>query len=131
MSALTLADLCILGAVGAYFAPIAVAKYSALGQFDNSRPRDPDFYKDPFRARALGAHQNGMEGFAVFAAAVIVAQWRGGAQPAVDGMAAAYVLLRLIYVAAYLGNTPALRSIVWAMGFALNIALFLAPLYAR
>ncbi len=131
MSALTLADLCILGAVGAYFLPIGLAKYSALGQFDNSTPRDPAFYKDPFRARALGAHQNGMEGFAFFAAAVIVAQWRGAAQPVVDIMAAAYVLLRLIYVAAYLGNTPALRSIVWALGFALNVALFLAPLHAR
>jgi uncharacterized MAPEG superfamily protein len=128
---LTLADLGILGAAGAYMLPIAIVKYSALRQFDNSRPRDPAFFQDPFRARGLAAHQNGMEGFALFAAAVVVAQMRGAAQPVADGLAVAYVLLRLAYVAAYFANRSALRSAIWAIGFAVNVALFLAPLYAR
>jgi len=128
---MTLADVCIVGAVAAYILPIVVAKYSALNTFDNSRPRDPDFYKDPFRARGLGAHQNGMEGFAFFAAAVIVAQMRSAGQPVVDGLAIAYVVLRLAYVAAYLGDRAGVRSVVWILGLAVNLALFFSPLWAR
>jgi uncharacterized MAPEG superfamily protein len=128
---MTLADVCIVGAVAAYILPIVVAKYSALKTFDNSRPRDPDFYKDPFRARGLGAHQNGMEGFAFFAAAVIVAQMRGAGQPVVDGLAIAYVVLRLAYVAAYLGDRAGVRSVVWILGLAVNLALFFSPLWAK
>lgn len=127
----TVADLCILAAVAAYMAPIVIVKWRAIKSFDNSRPRDENFFKDPFRARGLWAHQNGLEGFAFFAAAVIVAQMRGAAQPVVDGLAVAYVLLRLGYAAAYLGNKPSLRSIIWTLGFAANVALLLSPLFAR
>ncbi len=123
---LTLADLSILGAVIAYMLPIAVAKYGALKSFDNSRPRDPDFYKDPFRARALGAHQNGMEGFAFFAAAVIIAEMRGTSQPLVDGLALAYLGLRLAFVAFYLAGKSSLRSLTWALALAANIAILLS-----
>ncbi len=128
---LTLADLSILAAVAAYMLPIAIAKYGALRSFDNSRPRDPAFYQDPFRARALAAHQNGMEGFAFFAVAVVVAQMRGAGQPLVDGLAGGYIVLRVAYVALYLANLASLRSLVWALGFAVNIALLLSPLYGR
>jgi uncharacterized MAPEG superfamily protein len=126
---LTLADLSILGAVLAYMAPIFIAKYGALGAFDNSKPRDPAFYADPFRARALGAHQNGLEGFAFFAAAVVIAQMRAAPQHIVDGLAVAYVALRFAYAAAYLAGAAPLRSAVWALAFAANIALLLAPLW--
>ena len=128
---LTLADLSILGAVAAYMAPIFIAKYGALGAFDNRKPRDPAFYDDPFRARALGAHQNGLEGFAFFAAAVIVAEMRGGPQPLVDGLAVGYVALRFAYAAAYLAGVGKLRSAIWALGLALNVALLLSPLQGR
>jgi uncharacterized MAPEG superfamily protein len=111
--------------------PIGVAKYSSLRSFDNARPRDPAFYQDPFRARALAAHQNGLEGFAFFAAAVIVAQLSGAAQPWVDGLALAYLVLRLAYLAAYLGDKPSIRSTVWSLGFVSNIAILLTPLFGR
>ena len=123
---LTLADLSILGAVVAYMLPIAIAKYGALRSFDNAKPRDPDFYKDPFRARALGANQNGLEGFAFFAAAVIIAQMRGVSQPLVDGLAFAYLALRFVFVALYLADKPSLRSAAWALAFAVNIAILLS-----
>ncbi len=128
---LSIADWCILGAVAAYMLPIGVAKYSSLRSFDNARPRDPAFYQDPFRARALAAHQNGLEGFAFFAAAVIVAQLSGAAQPWVDGLALAYLVLRLAYLAAYLGDKPSIRSTVWSLGFVSNIAILLTPLFGR
>ena len=128
---LTMADLSILGAVIAYMAPIAIAKYGAIKTFDNEKPRDPAFYQDPFRARALGAHQNGLEGFAFFAAAVIIAQLRAAPQPIVDGLAVGYVALRFAYAAAYLAGVGKLRSAIWGLGFAANIALLLSPFFGR
>lgn len=128
---LTLADLAILGAVVAYMAPIAIAKYGAIRSFDNEAPRDPEFYRDPFRARALWAHQNGLEGFAFFAAAVIVAELRQAPQHVVDGLALGYVALRFGYAAAYLAGIGKLRSAIWAVGFAVNIAILFSPLYGR
>jgi uncharacterized MAPEG superfamily protein len=126
---LTLADLSILGAVAAYLAPIVIVKYGAIGSFDNSKPRDPAFYQDPFRARGLWAHQNGLEGFAFFAAAVVIAQMRGAPQNLADGLAVAYVALRFAYDAAYLANAASLRSAIWALGLAVNVALLLTPLW--
>jgi uncharacterized MAPEG superfamily protein len=72
-----------------------------------------------------------MEGFAFFAAAVIVAQLREASQPLVDGLAVGYVALRFAYAAAYLAGVGKLRSAIWALGFAVNIALFLSPLHGR
>ena len=126
---LTLADLSILGAVAAYMAPIAIAKYGGGGAFDNTKPRDPAFYDDAFRARALWAHQNGLEGFAFFAVAVVIAQMRAAPQNIVDGLAVAYVALRFAYGAAYLAGVAPLRSAIWTLGFTANVALFLAPLW--
>ena len=128
---LTLADLSILGAVAAYLAPIAIVKYGAIRSFDNARPRDPAFYQDPLRARGLWAHQNGMEGFAFFAAAVVIAQMRGAPQNLADGLAVAYVALRFAYDAAYLSGAASLRSALWALGLAVNVALLLTPLWRR
>lgn len=128
---LTLADLSILGAVAAYLAPILIVKYGAIGLFNNRTPRDPNFYRDPFRARGLWAHQNGMEGFAFFAVAVVIAQMRGAPQNVADGLAVAYVALRFAYDAAYLAGAASLRSAIWALALAVNVALLLSPLWTR
>jgi uncharacterized MAPEG superfamily protein len=128
---LTVADLSILGAVAAYLAPIVIVKYGAIGSFDNNKPRDPAFYRDPFRARGLWAHQNGLEGFAFFAAAVVIAQRRGAPQNIADGLALAYVALRFAYGAAYLAGVARLRSAIWALAFAVNVALLLSPVWRR
>ncbi len=130
MGRLTLADLSILGAVGAYLLPIAIAKYGAWKSYDNSKPRDEKFYENPVRARALGAHMNGLEGFAFFAAAVIIAQMRGAPQMMVDDLAVTYLVLRLAYVALYIGDRPTLRSAAWGLGLLVNIGILLSPLLA-
>jgi uncharacterized MAPEG superfamily protein len=126
---LTLADLSILGAVAAYLAPIIIVKYGALEAFDNTKPRDEAFYQDPFRARGLWAHENGLEGFAFFAAAVVIAQMRDAPQNLADGLALAYVALRFAYDAAYLSGAASLRSAIWALSLAVNVALLLSPLW--
>ena len=128
---LTLADLSILGAVAAYLAPIIIVKYGALESFNNRKPRDPAFYRDPFRARGLWAHQNGIEGFAFFVAAVLVAEMRGAPQHIADSLAVAYVALRFAYDAAYLVGAARLRSTLWALALVVNVALLLSPLWRR
>jgi uncharacterized MAPEG superfamily protein len=128
---MTLADLCLPGAVAIIIGTIGIAKAQGRGRFDNARPRDPDFYKDPFRARALGAHLNGVESFPLFAAAVILAEMRGVRQPVVDGLAAAFLVVRVAYVGAYLQDRPSLRSALFAVGFAVTLAIFFTPLWAK
>jgi uncharacterized MAPEG superfamily protein len=128
---MTLADLCLLGAVIIVIGTVGIAKARGRRQFDNARPRSAAFYKDPFRARALGAHQNGFETFPLFAAAVILAQMRGARQPVVDGLAVAFLIVRIAYVAAYLADRPRLRSALFAVGFAVTLAIFFTPLWAK
>ena len=60
-----------------------------------------------------------------FFAAVLAALQLGAPQGRVDALAATYVLLRLAYIAAYVGGAATLRSALWALGFALNVAILL------
>jgi uncharacterized MAPEG superfamily protein len=110
-----------------YLLTIAAAKWTALGRFDNARPRDPGFYNDPIRARALGAHQNGIEAFPFFAVAVLLAEFRLGPLHLIDELAVLFLIVRIAYVFTYLGNRPTLRTILWSLGFAINVAIFFLP----
>lgn len=128
---MTIADLCLLGAVMLILFSIMPAKLAGLRAFDNANPRDPAFYRDPFRSRALAAHQNGFETFPFFAAAVLLAEMRAMPQGTVNALALGFLAARIIYVACYLGNQPTLRSVVWTLGFACNLAIFFLPLLVR
>jgi hypothetical protein len=37
------------------------------------------------------------------------------------------LIVRIAYVFTYLGNRPTLRSILWSLGFAINLAIFFMP----
>jgi len=128
---MTHADLCLFAALIIAYLCIGAAKAGGRKDYDNARPREPAFYADGWRARALGAHQNGLEGFPFFAAAVLLAEFRGASQPAIDALALAYVIIRLAYVAAYFGDRALIRSTVWTLGFLVNIALFFSPMIWR
>ena len=124
---MTIAEWCIFGAVILYLLTIAPFKASNARTFDNSKPRDPAFYNDPLRSRALGAHLNGIESFPFFAVAVLLAEFRESPQNLIDELALLFVLVRIAYVLTYLGDRPTLRSILWSIGFAINIAIFFLP----
>ena len=124
---MTVAEWCMLGAVLLYLLTIAPFKAIGFRSFDNTRPRDPDFYQDPIRARALGAHQNGIEAFPFFAAAVLLAEFRASPQHLIDELAVLFLIVRIAYVFTYLGNRPTLRSILWSIGFAINVGIFFLP----
>jgi uncharacterized MAPEG superfamily protein len=125
---MTVAEICIFGVVAIYLLTIAPVKWLGFRQFDNSKPRDPAFYEDALRARALGAHQNGIEAFPFFAAAVLLAEFRGAPQNLINELAVLFVIVRIAYVLTYVGNRPRLRSILWSIGFVINVAIFFLPL---
>jgi uncharacterized MAPEG superfamily protein len=124
---MTVAEWCVFGTLMLYLMTITPIKWIGFRRFDNARPRDPAFYGDPIAARALGAHQNGIEAFPFFAVAVLLAEFRGGPQRLVNELAILFLIVRIAYVFTYLGNRPTLRSILWSIGFAINLAIFFLP----
>src|SRR5215475_6226410 len=98
---------------------LTLAPFKPLGyrEFDNAKPRDPGFWSTPLRARALNAHLNGIETFPFFAVAVLLAEFRAAPQHLIDLLAVGFVVLRLLYVAAYLLNYPWTRTLIWNAGF--------------
>ena len=124
---MTVAEWCVFLCVMLYLVTIVPIKWIGGRAYDNSRPRDAAFYQDAIRARALGAHQNGIEAFPFFAIAVLLAEFRGAPQRLINELAVLFLIVRIAYVFTYLGNRPTLRSILWAIGFVINIAIFFMP----
>jgi uncharacterized MAPEG superfamily protein len=124
---MTIAEWCVFGAVVLYLLTIAPFKPLGWRHFDNAKPRDPAFYQEPLRARALGAHLNGIETFPFFAVAVLLAEFRLAPQHLIDELAVLFLIVRIAYVFTYLGDRPTLRSILWNIGFAINVAIFFMP----
>ncbi len=128
---MTIAEWCVFAAVILYLLTIAPFKAANRSRFDNAKPRDPAFFEEPLRARALGAHLNGIESFPFFAAAVLLAEFRACPQNLVNELAVLFLIVRIAYVLTYLGNRPTLRSILWNIGFIINVAIFFLPALRR
>ena len=124
---MTIAEWCVFGTLMLYLLTIASIKWVGFRRFDNAKPRDSAFYDHPIAARALGAHQNGIEAFPFFAVAVLLAEFRAGPQQLIDELAVLFLIVRIAYVFTYLGNRPTLRSILWSIGFAINLGIFFMP----
>ena len=124
---MTVAEWCVFGTLMLYLLTIGAVKWTGFRRFDNARPRDPGFYEDAIRARALGAHQNGIGAFPFFAVAVLLAEFRLGPSHLIDELAVLFLIVRIAYVFTYLGNRPTLRTILWSIGFAINVAIFFLP----
>jgi len=126
---MTIAEWCVLAAVMLYLLTLAPFKAAGHRDFDNQNPRDPEFYRPELRSRALGAHQNGIETFPFFAIAVLLAEFRASPQIWVNGFAVAFIVLRVVFVLVYLKGWGWTRTIVWNLGFLVNLAIFLLPLW--
>ena len=72
---MTIAEWMLLAAVLIYLLTIAPFKPLGWRTFDNAKPRDPAFWAEPLRARAQGAHINGIETFPFFAAYLLNSAW--------------------------------------------------------
>jgi uncharacterized MAPEG superfamily protein len=93
------------------------------GGFDNVDPRAWLAKQTGWAARANAAQANTFEALPFFFAAVIIAQQLGAIQSRLDLLAAAFVVLRIIYVMMYLADMQRTRSAVWTVAFLVNIAI--------
>ena len=100
------------------------------GGYDNSEPRRQQAQLEGRGRRALGAHLYCFEAFAPFAAGVLAAAQRGVKVELVAGVAAAFVVARIIYMLAYLADNSKLRSAVWGLGMACTSALMVLAIAA-
>jgi uncharacterized MAPEG superfamily protein len=125
---MTIAEWCVFASVMLYLLTIMPVKWINARQYDNARPRDPAFYQDGLRARALGAHQNGIEAFPFFAAAVLLAEFRAAPQNLINELSVLFLIVRSAYVLTYVGDRPSLRSILWTLGFLITAGIFFLPL---
>lgn len=128
---LSIAHWCILAAVLLPLLCAYIAKWGSFrtprsqGGYDNADPRGWLARQGDWRARANAAQANSFEALPFFIGAVLVALQLGVPQARLDWLALLYVLCRLGFIAAYVAGMPTLRSLIWALAFALNLAIFL------
>jgi uncharacterized MAPEG superfamily protein len=125
---MSIALMCLLFA-GIF--PILIAGYakSLGGNYDNARPRDVAQQYEGKAKRAHAAHLNSFEAFPLFAAAVLVAEMKGGSRGLVDLLAVIHITCRVSYVGAYVFDKATLRSILWTLALFTAIAIFISPLW--
>ncbi|MCB1309327.1 MAG: MAPEG family protein [Leptospiraceae bacterium] len=126
--------------------PVAVAMRRA-GGYDNHHPREQQNRLVGMGKRAVAAHYNFFEAFPFFAAGVIVYMLIRGL---VDGISAGsltaavhpqdlsmwivqvssilFLVLRLAYLAAYLGDLATLRSLIWSLAYIMAIVPYAAAI---
>jgi len=118
---------CILAGALLPYVAVAAAKFSPGSGYDNARPRETEGAMTGFRARAVAAHHNGFEAFALFAVAVLAAVQLGQEGAALDRLCLAWVILRLAYTAAYCGGWPRTRSVLWTAAIGVALAILTLP----
>lgn len=129
-----LAYLCILVACLLPIVCAGIAKSGTFGRprsqggYDNSDPRAWLARQQGHRARANAAQANSFEALPIFIAGVLVAQLAGVGASSVNALAITFVLLRVLYIALYVTDRAAARSIVWMLGMGVCIALFVLAL---
>jgi uncharacterized MAPEG superfamily protein len=122
---MTIAYWCVLIAAMLPYAATLTAKIGGE-RFDNRSPREWLAAQAGYRRRANAAQLNSFEAFPLFAAAVLVAHSLHAPQLRVDMLAIAFVIARLLYVAFYLADQSALRSLAWFAGIGSAVAIFIA-----
>jgi len=128
----TLAYWCVLVVALLPIVCAGVAKWGKFttsrrdGGFDNENPRAWLASQTDWRARTNAAQANSFEAMPFFIGAVVIAHQLAAYQARIDLLAAVYVVLRVIYILMYLANLANLRSVVWALALAVNVAILFA-----
>ncbi len=97
--------------------------------YDNATPRDQQSRLTGIGRRAVGAHNNGFEAFAPFAAGVLTCRVAHVDLTATVILGAVFLAARTIYVFLYLYDKPNARSTMWTIAFLATCALLLYPVF--
>ncbi|XFA72985.1 MAPEG family protein [Thermosynechococcaceae cyanobacterium Okahandja] len=111
-----------------YFPYIFVVVGRVQAGFDMSAPRALFPKLPPFAQRAVWAHENSFETFMPFAAAVLLTLITHVETPTVAIASLSFVMARLLYSVFYIVNVPIGRSLMFGVGTAATITLFLQSL---
>ncbi|NYT60507.1 MAPEG family protein [Alcaligenaceae bacterium] len=108
--------------------PIVAAGASKAGgkAYDNNDPRQWLAKQQGWRARANAAQENLFEGLPFFYAAVLFALYSQADQGWLISLMVAWLALRAAYLAMYITGYGTLRTIVWGLAFAVNVAILLS-----
>ena len=124
---MTVAFWCVLIALCLPYVCTGIAKFSQ-GKFGPRQNHDPRAFLATLEGPAKRAHNAQLNSFEVtpaFAAAVIIADIVGNAQPVtIDVLAVLFITSRLLYIICYLADCALLRSIVWFVGMGLIVSFF-------
>lgn len=109
----------------AAFVPLvsAVAAKAGAAGFTNKEPRPWLASLGGWRARAHAAQANAFEALPFFYGAVLLALWGGAETSAVAGLMVAWLILRLLYLLAYIADKDRIRSLVWFLSLAVSIRI--------
>jgi uncharacterized MAPEG superfamily protein len=116
----------------AAFLPIVctgIAKWGMFGKsrkdggYDNHNPREWLSKQQGWRSRANAAQANTFEALPFFFAAVIIAHQLGAGQTRLDLLCLIWLLLRIFYIIAYVGDMATPRSAVWFGALLANILI--------
>ena len=124
---MTVAFWCVLIALCLPYVCTCVAKFSG-GKFGLRQNHDPRAFLqtlEGFAKRAHSAQLNSLEVTPAFAAAVIIADIVGNADPVtVDVLAVLFITSRMLYIICYLADWALARTLVWAVGMGLIVSFF-------
>ena len=124
---MTIALWCILAAALLPYLFTLVSKGG--GKMPRDANRDVRSWQETLQTgwpkRAHAIQLNSFETFPAFAVAVLVAHVVRGPNGAADALALAYIGLRLLYAACYLADKATFRSLIWFLGQACVVGLFI------
>lgn len=108
--------------------PLSIAMARQPEGYDNKNPRDQQAKLTGWGKRAAAAHANGFESFAPFAAGVFTTQLTGVNPQWAAILSVTYVVARLLYSIAYIGDVASVRSLIWGVSFGSTLGLMLLPI---
>ena len=122
-------EINILGLYGVYVCLVLLAQASgAATQFDMGyllSSRDEKRSLSGMIARLGRALNNSIIALALFAPAILILQTKSAFDPYTLMAAQVFLVARIIYVPAYVFNLVGLRTLLWLVGFATTVVLYL------
>ncbi|BAZ89643.1 hypothetical protein NIES932_11260 [Raphidiopsis curvata NIES-932] len=113
-----------LAAATIYLPYLLVAYARVQVGYDMSAPRSMFDKLPPYARRATWAHQNCFESFMIYGAAALMAYVTGVDSQLALYAAIAYLTARVLFSVFYILNIPILRSLMFGVGSACIISLF-------